>query len=63
LLFKNLEEIIKFIFKTKGELNAEKKEKYEQAYNTFKKLSENTEILADLLGEKIPDLPIDGKKN
>ncbi len=63
MLFKNLEEIIKFIFKTKGELNAEKKEKYEQAYNTFKKLSENTEILADLLGEKIPDLPIDGKKN
>ena len=51
-----------FLFiKTKGELNAEKKEKYEQAYNTFKKLAENTEILADLLGETIPDLPIDGK--
>ncbi len=47
--------------KTKGELNAEKKEKYEQNYNSFKKLLENMEILADLLGVTMPELPHDGK--
>jgi hypothetical protein len=41
-------------------LNAEKKDKYEQSLQAFKKLLENTEIFADLLNEKMPELPIDG---
>jgi hypothetical protein len=49
-----------FEFKTKGELNSEKKEKYDQALVAYKKLVENVEILADLLGESMPELPIDG---
>jgi hypothetical protein len=47
-------------FKTKGELNAEKKDKYDQAVVAFKKLVENVEVMAELLSEQMPDLPIDG---
>ncbi|CAF0714012.1 unnamed protein product [Brachionus calyciflorus] len=49
----------KKIYQTKGELHTEKKEKYEQAITSYRKLIENTESLADLLGEKMPDLPQD----
>jgi hypothetical protein len=45
---------------TKGELNADKKEKYDQAIVAYKKLVENVEVLAELLSEKVPDLPMDG---
>ena len=48
------------IFQTKGELSTEKKERYEQTLVTYKKLVENVEILADLLNEEIPDLPLEG---
>ena len=47
---------------TKGELNVEKKEKYEQSINFYKKLIENTETFSDLIGEPMPELPIDGSR-
>ncbi len=42
-------------------MNSEKKEKYEQAIVAYKKLVENVEVLAELLCEKMPDLPMEGK--
>ena len=45
---------------SKGELNSEKKDNYEQTLSAYKKLVENVETLADLLNEQMPDLPIDG---
>ena len=47
-------------YQTKGEVSAEKKEKYEQTVSNFKKLLENAEVLGDLLGEQMPELPADG---
>lgn len=47
------------IYQTKGELHAEKKEKFELAMGNFKKLVENTEMLAELLGEQMVALPVD----
>jgi hypothetical protein len=52
----------KVYLKTKGELNAEKKEKYEQSISAYRKLLENTEAFAELLGETMPDLPVEGMK-
>ena len=37
------------------------KEKHDQVTNTFQKLLQNTETLADLLEQTMPDLPIDGE--
>lgn len=48
------------VYQTKGEVSQEKKEKYEQSLSAFKKLLENAEVLADLLGEQMPELPVDG---
>ncbi|RNA18662.1 regulator of nonsense transcripts 2 isoform X1 [Brachionus plicatilis] len=47
------------IYQTKGELHSDKKEKYEQAFSAYRKLSENSEVLADLLAEQMPHLPND----
>jgi hypothetical protein len=41
-------------------LSVDKKEKCDQASVAYQKLLQNTEILADLLAEQMPDLPIDG---
>lgn len=49
------------VYQTKGEVSSEKKEKYEQSLGNFKKLMENADLLADLLGEQMPELPIDGR--
>ena len=41
-------------------MSVDKKEKCDQASVAYQKLLQNTEILADLLAEQMPDLPIDG---
>lgn len=48
------------IIQTKGELSSEKKEKYEQASQAYQKLFQNSEVLADLLGEQMPEFPVEG---
>ncbi len=46
-------------YQTKGELNSERKDKYDQALQSFKKLTENAEIFAEMLNEQMPELPLD----
>lgn len=48
----------KEILMTKGDLDTDKKEQLSSLQLLFDKLSSNTEILADLLGEDMPDLTI-----
>lgn len=54
---KNMEKQNRKILQTKGELSAERKEKYETALQTFQKLQANAITFADLLDEKLPELP------
>lgn len=49
-------------YQTKGELNSDRKDKYEHSLQTFKKLIENAEVFADLLNEIMPELPSDDTK-
>ncbi len=49
-------------YQTKGELNSERKDKYDQALQSFKKLVENAEIFAEMLNEQMPELQIDESK-
>ena len=46
----------------RGEVHADKKERYEQQVAGFKKLLENAEQYAELIGEKMPALPVDTSK-
>ena len=48
----------KEILMTKGDLDADKKDQLSNQQLLFDKLSSNTETLADLLGEDMPDLTI-----
>ncbi|CAF4014532.1 unnamed protein product, partial [Adineta steineri] len=43
----------------RGEINQEIKDKYEQANTTFQKLLQNTETMADLLEQTMPELPVE----
>ncbi|KAL5014942.1 hypothetical protein ScPMuIL_009212 [Solemya velum] len=45
------------ILQSKGELNVERKEKYDAAYAVYQKLHLNTATFADLLDEDLPELP------
>uniref|UniRef100_A0A646QJ82 Regulator of nonsense transcripts 2 n=1 Tax=Hemiscolopendra marginata TaxID=943146 RepID=A0A646QJ82_9MYRI len=47
------------ILHTKGELNNERKEKYEAALTAYQKLLNNTQQFADIIDEDMPDLPQD----
>ncbi|GIY54489.1 regulator of nonsense transcripts 2 [Caerostris extrusa] len=47
------------ILQTKGELSAERKEKFETAQNAFQKLLSNTEQFSDIIDEDMPNLPKD----
>lgn len=50
-----------FIFQNRGEVNQEMKDKYDQANTTFQKLLVNTETMADLLEQPMPELPVEGQ--
>ncbi|KAK3612029.1 hypothetical protein CHS0354_021705 [Potamilus streckersoni] len=54
---KGMERQNRKILQTKGELSADRKEKYEEAYNAYQKLYSNTSVLSDLLDEDMPELP------
>ncbi|CAF4416748.1 unnamed protein product, partial [Didymodactylos carnosus] len=43
----------------RGELNQDTRDKHEQTVQSFQKLFQNTETLADLVEEAIPELPIE----
>ncbi len=55
----NDDDVCLFI-QNRGEINQEIKDKYEQANSTFQKLLQNTETMADLLEQTMPELPIEG---
>lgn len=45
------------IMQTKGEISAERRDDYENAFTAFQKLLSSSTVLADLLDEDIPDFP------
>lgn len=47
------------ILQTKGELNSDRREKYEAAQIFYQKLLSSTQQFSDIIGEEMPDLPID----
>ncbi|UJR26480.1 hypothetical protein I4U23_007807 [Adineta vaga] len=53
------EQLMKRSMENRGEINQEIKDKYEQANTTFQKLLQNTETMADLLEQTMPELPIE----
>ncbi|CAF1357416.1 unnamed protein product [Rotaria sordida] len=53
------EQLMKRTMENRGEINQEIKDKYEQANTTFQKLLQNTETMADLLEQPMPELPIE----
>jgi len=59
------DQLMKRTLENRGEINQEMKEKHDQVTNTFQKLLQNTETLADLLDQSMPELPIEDtlKKN
>ncbi|XP_060600449.1 regulator of nonsense transcripts 2-like, partial [Ruditapes philippinarum] len=56
---KNMEKQNRKTLLTKGELSSERKEKYEEFYNSYQKLFSNTQVFTDLLDEDMPELPED----
>ncbi|XP_078309820.1 regulator of nonsense transcripts 2-like isoform X4 [Crassostrea virginica] len=56
---KNIERQNRRILQTKGELSAERKEKFDAMLQAYQKLLSNTAIFADLLDEDLPELPED----
>ncbi|CAF0868258.1 unnamed protein product [Didymodactylos carnosus] len=54
-----MERQMKRMMESRGELNQETRDKHEQALISFQKLLQNTETLADLLEEAMPELPIE----
>ena len=48
------------ILQTKGELNAERKEKGEALATSLQKLLTGTQTFAEILDEEVPPLPEDG---
>lgn len=47
------------ILHTKGELNNERKEKYDMALAAYQKLLSSTQQFSDIIDEEMPELPID----
>ncbi|CAF4639441.1 unnamed protein product, partial [Rotaria socialis] len=52
-------QLMKRTMENRGEINQEIKDKYEQTNTTFQKLLQNTETIADLLEQTMPELPIE----
>ncbi|CAF3326315.1 unnamed protein product [Rotaria sp. Silwood1] len=53
------EQLMKRTMENRGEINQEIKDKYDQANTTFQKLLQNTETMADLLEQTMPELPVE----
>lgn len=60
---KNQEKQNRKTLMTKGELSAERKERYEESYNNYQKLYSNTAVFVDLMDEDMPDLPEEENKD
>ncbi|GFO15397.1 regulator of nonsense transcripts 2-like [Plakobranchus ocellatus] len=54
---KALERQNRKIMQTKGEISAERRDDYENAFASFQKLLASSTVLADLLDEDIPEFP------
>ncbi|CAF4826931.1 unnamed protein product, partial [Rotaria sp. Silwood2] len=54
------DQLMKRTMENRGEINQEIKDKYEQTNTAFQKLLQNTETMADLLEQTMPELPVEG---